>query len=160
MSNAAERREKTLAFAESLSVPIRLYENGENAETLSEHGVITKNLFLKEHNSNRYFIVVADGKKRVDIKSIRRYLGVKPLSFATEQSLAELFGIEDGAVTPLAVLFDADNLVSVVIDDDFRTDATLLGMAPCDDTATVFMTYKELEKYAEGCRHTLINMQI
>ena len=169
MLNNSERREKTLEYMRSLSLPVRLHEHAaaftmeemnENASELSEYGIVVKNLFLKEHNSDRYILVVADGEKRVDIKSIRHYLGIKPLSFATEEQLEETLFVPGGSVTPLAVLFDEAHAVSVVIDDDLRTGGKMLGVHPCDNTATVFMTYAELEKFAESCGHTLINMQV
>lgn len=169
MQNNTERREKTFTRLEELSIPLRLHEHPaaftmeemeQTAGELSKFGIVVKNLFLKEHNSDRYFLIVAGGNKRVDIKSVRKYLGVKPLSFATEEQLEEKLHVPGGSVTPLAVLFDTDACVSVVIDDDLRTGEALLGVHPCDNTATVFLTYRELEKFAESTGHTLINMQV
>lgn len=169
MLENTQRREQTLARMEALSIPLRLHEHDaaftmeemeKVAGGLAEYGIVVKNLFLKEHNSDRYFLIVAGGNKRVDIKSVRKYLGVKPLSFATEEQLEEKLSVTGGSVTPLAVLFDTEKAASVVIDDDLRTGEELLGVHPCDNTATVFVTYKELERFVESCGHTLINMQV
>lgn len=166
----AENRKKVLDRMNELDLPIRLYEHDAvftmeqmtNADgvDLSEKGILVKNLFLREHKSDRFFLVVLDGDKTADIKSVRRYLGVKPLSFADEDSLIDVLGVTGGSVTPLAVLFDSAHKADIVIDDSFRTTEKLLGVHPADNTATLFMTYKELEKFVESCGHTLINMQI
>lgn len=170
MISVEERRSSVLERLTELSIPVRLYEhkavftmeemNGDCGAALSEVGIPVKNLFLKEHKSDRYFLVVMDGKKNADIKSIRRYLGVKPLSFASEEQLETILGVPGGAVTPLAVLFDTSHAATIVIDDDLKQGDCLLGVHPADNAATVFLTYKELEAYTESCGHPLINMQV
>lgn len=165
----SENRKRVLERMEQLSLPVRLYEHdavftmeemqGDCGVNLTEKGILVKNLFLKEHKSDRYFLVILDGDKTADIKTIRRYLGVKPLSFADEASLNDVLGVAGGSVTPLAALFDTSHRADIVIDDAFRTTDRLLGVHPADNTATVFMSYKELEIFAESCGHRLINMQ-
>lgn len=127
-------------------------------ENYPEGGIVVKNLFLKEHNSDKYFLVVTTGEKQADIKSLRRFLGTKPLSFATEEQLIEKLGVTRGAVTPMAVINDREGAVSLIIDDTLK--GALLGVHPNENTATVFLTYNSLEKYAESCGHRLINMQV
>ena len=68
-------------------------------------------------------------------------------------------GVTRGAVSPLAVINDTDSAVSLIIDDSLKNDA-LLGVHPCENTSTLFISYKELEKFAESCGHMLINMQV
>lgn len=133
------------------------YEQEKNLD-LPQDGIVVKNLFLKEHNSERYFLVVTAGKKTTDIKTLRRFLGTKPLSFATEEELEQKLGVTRGAVTPLAVINDTEKAVSLIIDDTLK--GCLLGVHPNENTSTVFITYSELEKYAESCGHLLINMQV
>ena len=165
-----EKRQIVTERLDSLGIEYKLYEHPavftmeesareEEKLDLPENGTVVKNLFLKEHNSDKYFLVVTKGCKTADIKSLRRFLGTKPLSFATEQELVEKLNVNRGAVTPLAVINDTDKYVSLIIDDELKGD-TLLGVHPCENTSTLFIGYKQLEKYAESCGHMLINMQV
>ena len=165
-----EKRLVVTQKLDSLGIEYKIFEHpavftmAESAKeeeklALPENGIVVKNLFLKEHNSDKYFLVVTYGNKTADIKSLRRFLGTKPLSFATEEELEEKLGVNRGAVSPLAVINDKGNFVSLIIDDSLKEEA-LLGVHPCENTSTLFVSYKELEKYAQSCGHTLINMQV
>ena len=163
-----EKREKTISVMQNLGIEIRLYEHGavytmDEVEELCpknfENEIIAKNLFLKEHNEEKYYLIVVGGNKHADIKSVRRYLGTKPLSFATEEQLEQRLGVTHGAVTPLGIIFDREGLVSVIVDDDLRGDV-LFGVHPCENTSTVYLKYDELEKFAASCGKRLINMQV
>ncbi len=165
-----EKRKIVTERLDSLGIEYKIYEHPavftmeesareEEKLDLPENGIVVKNLFLKEHNSDKYFLVVTLGNKNADIKSLRRFLGTKPLSFATEEELCEKLGVTRGAVSPLAVINDSDRAVSLIIDDSLKNDA-LLGVHPCENTSTLFLSYKELERYAESCGHMLINMQV
>ncbi len=167
-----EKRNIVTEKLDFLGINYKLYEHKavytmeeaakeEENLNLPKNGVVVKNLFLKEHNSDKYVLVVTTGEKNVDIKSLRRWLGTKPLSFATEKELEEILGISRGAVSPLSVINDKEGIVSLIIDDELKdNEDILLGVHPNENTATLFITYKELEKYAESCNHMLINMQV
>ena len=165
-----EKRKAVTERLDSLGIEYKIYEHPavytmeesakeEEKLDLPENGVVVKNLFLKEHNSDKYFLVVTLGDKTADIKSLRRFLGTKPLSFATQEELDEKLGVNRGAVSPLAIINDTDKSVSLIIDDSLKEDA-LMGVHPCENTSTLFISYKQLEKYAESCGHMLINMQV
>ena len=165
-----EKRQAVAERLSSLGIEYKLYEHKavytmeesakeEQKLDLPENGIVVKNLFLKEHNSDKYFLVVTSGNKIADIKSLRRFLGTKPLSFATEEELCEKLGVTRGAVSPLAVINDNNRSVSLIIDDALKGDA-LLGVHPNENTATIFLSWSDLEKYAESCGHMLINMQV
>ncbi|MBR5528674.1 MAG: prolyl-tRNA synthetase associated domain-containing protein [Clostridia bacterium] len=164
-----EKRTAVIGKLDALGIKYTFVEHGavytmeeayekEKELSLPDGGITVKNLFLKEHNSDRFFLVVTAGKKNTDIKMLRRFLGTKPLSFASEEELTEKLGVTRGAVTPLAVINDTAKSVSLIIDDTLK--GTLLGVHPNENTSTLFITYEDLEKYAESCGHTLINMQV
>lgn len=167
-----EKRSLVTEKLDSLGIAYSLFEHKavytmeeaakeEEHLDLPENGIVVKNLFLKEHNSDKYFLVVTTGGKNADIKSLRRYLGVKPLSFATEEQLEETLGVSRGAVSPMAIINDKAGVVTLIIDDELKdAENMLLGVHPNENTSTLFITYKELEKYAESCGHMLINMQV
>ena len=57
-----------------------------------------------------------------------------------------------GSVTPLAVINDEENEVEVFLDEDLKKEK-LLGVHPCENTSTVIITVKDLEKYIESCNN-------
>ena len=50
---------------------------------LPEKGILCKNLFLRDAKGKRHFLVTCDEKKKVDLKSLARQVGVNALSFAS-----------------------------------------------------------------------------
>ena len=74
-----------------------------------------KSLFLKD-KKGRLYLVVALEDRPVDLKRLRKTIGAGNLSFGRPELLMEVLGIEPGAVTPFALINDAEGRVDVVLD--------------------------------------------
>lgn len=109
----------------------------------SENEVV-KNLFIRDDKKKRYFIVVLQKDKTVNLKALREKLGCKPLSFASEDDLRAILGLTKGAVSPFGVLNDAACTAEVVLDKDILSFKRI-GVHPNDNTATVFIRPEDLE---------------
>ena len=105
---------------------------------------MAKNLFLRDARGKRHFLVVLAKDKVVDLKALRRRLGTSALSFASEDRLNRLLGLEKGAVTPLGILNDEARAVEVLFDRDLA-GLPALGVHPNRNTATVFLPLADLE---------------
>ena len=106
--------------------------------------LIAKNLFLRDARGKRHFLVVLAKDKVVDLKVLRRRRGTSALSFASEDRLKRLLGLEKGAVTPLGILNDEARAVEVLFDSDLA-GLPALGVHPNRNTATVFLPLADLE---------------
>ena len=106
---------------------------------------IAKNLFLRDANGKRHFLVVIDKDKKADLKEIRKQLGVSNLSFASEDRLMKYLGLTKGSVSPLGVLNDTELAVEVVFDKDLL-EREQIGVHPNDNTATVMLSLFDLDK--------------
>lgn len=115
---------------------------------------VCKNLFLRDEKGKRHFLVVLDEAKSADLKSIRAQIGSTRLSFASEERLMDHMGLIRGAVTPLGVLNDCAADVEVLIDEDLR-GRSHLGVHPCDNTETLWLSYADLEKIIKSCGNSL-----
>ena len=117
----------------------------DDMEKLSMPGIefVTKNLFLRDDKGKNHYLIVLDKEKKADLKAIKDQIGSRPLSFASEDRLMKYLGLKKGAVTPLGVLNDAEAQVTVVFDRDLAGRGTV-GVHPNDNTATVFVSYKDL----------------
>lgn len=113
---------------------------------LPEKGTLCKNLFLRDSKGKRHFLVTLDEKKSVDLKALGRTLGAGNLSFASEDRLEKYLGIKQGSVTPFGLMNDADHAVEFFIDKDLSR-AKKLGVHPLENTATLFISFKDLDKF-------------
>lgn len=113
---------------------------------LPEKGTLCKNLFLRDSKGKRHFLVTLDEKKNVDLKKLGKTLGGGNLSFASEERLEKYLGLKQGAVSPFGLMNDTEHQVEFFIDKDLSREKKL-GIHPLDNTATVFLSFKDLDKF-------------
>ena len=113
---------------------------------------VAVNLFLRDDKKRNYYLVSADGKTRTDLKALRHILGSRPLSFASENDLKRILGLEKGNVCTFGILNDRDHRCEAVIDIRFQN--RLIGIHPMENTATVFLKGSDLFALIlkHGCR--------
>jgi len=116
---------------------------------ISAKGGVVKNLFLRDGKGKHHFLVVVPEEKRVNLTGLSAQINASKLSFASADRLAKYLGVIQGAVSPLGVLNDENHVVEVVFDKDL-IHASKVGIHPNDNTATVWMSFKDLKKLIEG----------
>ncbi|NLK67288.1 MAG: prolyl-tRNA synthetase associated domain-containing protein [Campylobacteraceae bacterium] len=104
----------------------------------------SKNLFLKDSKKEKYYLMTIKGAKRANLKEFKKELGTNNLSFAPESDLFEILKLTKGSVTPLGLLNDESRKVEFYLDSEFLYG--LIGIHPNDNTATVWMSTKDLIK--------------
>jgi len=114
---------------------------------------IAKNLFLRDDKKQQYFLLTLKEEKRVNLKSLRKQLNSRPLTFASERDLASLMSLTKGAVTPFGLLNDQDNKIIFLLDQEFRNST--IGVHPNDNTATVWLLTKDLIKIIKEHGNTI-----
>ena len=110
---------------------------------LPEKGTLCKNLFLRDSKGKRHFLVTCDEKKKVELG---RQLGAGNISFASEDRLEKYLGLKQGSVSPFGLMNDTDHAVEFFIDKDLSRCKSL-GIHPLENTATVFLSFKDLDKF-------------
>ena len=93
-----------------------------------------------------HFLVTCEESKKVDLKALGRQLGGGNLSFASEERLEKYLGLKQGSVSPFGLMNDTDHQVEFFIDKDLSRCKSL-GIHPLENTATVFLSYKDLDKF-------------
>lgn len=88
------------------------------------------------------FLLTCDEKKTVDLKT----LGAGNLSFASEDRLEKYLGLKQGSVSPFRLMNDTEHAVGFFIDKDLSRCKSL-GIHPLENTATVFLSFKDLDKF-------------
>ena len=117
---------------------------------VSLKGVLVKNLLVSEKRIKKkcqYLIVLPADKPNIALKVIGKYWkrggGLRAVSDPDVT-----FKVGKGSISPLAVKWDENNIVKVILDSDLK-DQTLL-VHPGTNEATITMTSADLEKY---CQH-------
>ena len=109
-----------------------------------------KNLFVRDDKKKNYYMITVLGNKRVDLKQFKKDYGTRHLSFASPDDLQNLLHVIPGAVTPLGLLNDETKEVKIFLDDAFLKNGGIIGVHPCDNTATVWLQTKDLINLIEG----------
>lgn len=147
-----EQKKKVYAELERLGISYQIIEHPAvytidemaSLEMFQDNPWVVKNLFLRDASGKRHFLVVLDNKKKADLKSIRLQLGTSTLSFASEDRLMKHLQLTKGSVTPLGIINDVEQAVEVVLDRDL-VGREQIGVHPNDNTATVMISYPDLQ---------------
>ena len=111
-----------------------------------------KNLLVRDDKKQNYYLITVKGNKRIDLKQFKKDHGTRHLSFASPDDLLKLMQLTPGAVTPLGLLSNEPATIQFFLDQDFlddnkkRKDAGIIGIHPCDNTATVWLKTTDLIK--------------
>lgn len=101
-----------------------------------------KNLFLRDDKKKNYYLVTLRESCIVSIKEIQQKIGSRRLSFASEEELHRLLGLQKGSVTPFGLLNDAERKVQFYLDAYFT--GRLIAVHPNENTATIYLQTQEL----------------
>lgn len=115
-------------------------------------GVECKNLFVK--GKKKYYLVFIKADKRADLKAIANILNEAKLSFANENELKDILNLNIGSVTPLGIVNDSDNLVTVLIDRELENKKVLVH--PNINTKTISIYLSDLVKLIEYVKHKYV----
>lgn len=132
--------------------PVYTIEDMDALGDVFDGAKICKNLFLRDQKGKRHFLIVVPEEKRVPLSELPSKIESTKLSFASEERLMKYLKLKPGAVTPLAVINDEENAVEVFLDEELKKEK-LLGVHPCENTATILITVQDLEKYINSCNN-------
>ena len=109
-----------------------------------------KNLFLRNKKGDKHYLVILGDEKEADLKYIFEQINSTRLSFASETRLDKYLGLTPGAVSPFGLINDDKKEVEVLIDKDL-IDVPMICFHPNVNTATVFLSYEDFEKFLVWC---------
>lgn len=118
-------------------------------------GLGCKNLFLKTQKKELFLYTLPEDKQ-INLNNLSEILGVTRFHFASSKTLEEVLGIIPGSVTPLAIINDKENKVTVILDKELKDKNILVH--PNRNTATISISYNDLEKYIKSLNHKIIEI--
>ena len=87
-------------------------------------GMHVKNLFLRD-KKKRNFLLVAEQDTEINLKTLHEKFESDRLSFGSQDRLWQFLGVRPGAVSPLALINDKSNEVTLVFEDKLQADNTI-----------------------------------
>jgi len=106
-------------------------------------GVRAKNLFLRNKNGKRHFMLILPQEKSFD-KEIFRDLKQQKTGFASEDRMMKYLGVKPGSVSPFCLVSDDDGHVEVMIDAGLMQEE-FLYFHPQRNTASIQVKPADLE---------------
>lgn len=118
------------------------------AAGITSKGDVVKNLFLRNAKGDKHYLVCVEESKQVDLTKLALKLGSTKLSFGSAERLEKYLGVTQGSVSPLSILNDENHEVIVAFDQSMM-GKDRIGVHPCENTATCFMSFKDLKTIIE-----------
>ena len=115
-----------------------------------------KNIFVRDDKKRNYYLITVKGDKKVDLKEFRKNNNTRALSFASENDLMDIMNLIPGSVTPLGIINDKGQKVTVVLDKELKNNKVLIH--PNRNTATVSIRYADLIKFINHCGNEYIEI--
>lgn len=112
-------------------------------------GIECKNLFVK--SKNNYYLILVKSSKRVNLKELSKLINETRLSFATIEELKKILNLDIGSVTPLSIINDEDNKVTLLLDKELKNEKVLVHSNV--NTKTLSLYYNDLLKFIEYMNH-------
>mmetsp|Transcript_15510 Transcript_15510/g.41585 ORF Transcript_15510/g.41585 Transcript_15510/m.41585 type:complete len:699 (-) Transcript_15510:368-2464(-) len=152
--------EKVIAELAALSISPTSHEHPPvlNAEEQEKHvghlgGAHTKNLFVSDKKHGHFLITILTSR-RVDLKAVGKALGLSGTNFrfCDKDTLSTMLGVEQGALSPLALMNDTEGKVKLVLDSGILAEETAL-VHPLANTHTLEVPTKGLVAFLEKHGH-------
>ncbi|MEK6940542.1 MAG: prolyl-tRNA synthetase associated domain-containing protein [Nanoarchaeota archaeon] len=102
-------------------------------------GFRCKNLFLK--SEDKFYLVILNGDKRLDIRGLAKMLKVRDLNFGSEEQLMKYLHLTPGSVSPLGLMNDTEKKVIPIVDQE-AWDARSINFHPNINTETISVNKK------------------
>ena len=104
--------------------------------------VTAKNYFLATKHRDRFYLCIVRPDARFKSVDISRQIGSTRLNFAPEEHMLRLLKVHPGAVSPMGLIFDAQNEVQLLADEEL-TRLPRIAFHPCDNTMTLAMAAED-----------------
>lgn len=105
-------------------------------------GARAKNLFLRNKNGKRHFMLILPQEKSFD-KDLFREISTQKCGFADEDRMMKYLGVKPGSVSPFCLITDQDGHVEVMIDASLMEEE-FLYFHPQRNTASIQLTPADL----------------
>ena len=145
-------RELDIPFEEAEHEPLYSMEQCA-ACARAMRGVMPKNLFLRPRRAETYYLLILRGEIPFQASPVSHQIGSPRLGFGDEEALMRLLRTRPGSISPMGLLFDRENEVTLLVDQAFAEEKRLL-FHPCDNRSTLALSGADFfGKLLPACGH-------
>ena len=108
-------------------------------------GSHSKNLFLK-NKKNKFYLFSCEEFTNINLKTISKSLGLGNVSFAKNEYLLDLLGVNPGSVTPFALLNNLENNIDFYLEDKLH-ESEYVNFHPLTNTATITIKCQDFVEF-------------
>lgn len=112
---------------------------------LTFNGVVCKNLFIRNKNKSKYYLISLPLDKRINLKELETKLNESRLSFGNEEILYEKLKVKSGSVSLLNII-EVEKTDVVFIIDKLLLKENKVGFHPNINTVTVLFEPEGINK--------------
>lgn len=105
--------------------------------------VICKNLFLRNQQKTKFYLLMMPGEKKFKTKELSKQINSARLSFAEPEYMQQFLNISPGAVSVMGLMNDTENQVQLLIDRDVMK-GEYFGCHPCVNTSSMRIGLRDL----------------
>lgn len=121
---------------------------------------ICKNLFLTNRQHTAYYLLLMPDDKVFKTKEITKQIGCARLSFASGEEMERLINCTPGSSSILGLMFDRENAVQLVVDQDILA-GEYLGCHPCINTSSLrIRTEEAFGKMLKALHHDMMVVEL
>lgn len=138
-------------------VPYPAHTSVEEGKRLrgSMSGTFTKNLLLQDKKGNLFFVTAFEDTV-INLKTFHATVGGHGrVGLARLETMAKILHVGPGTVTPLALMNDTENLVTLVMDAAL-SDAVQLNFHPMVHTESIGLTPDQFATFVDSCGKTAV----
>lgn len=139
-----------IAYEEVKHDPVYTVEQAQSIKS-KILGIGCKNLFLTDHRRTKYLLVILEESKQADLKQIAAFAGTSRLSFASNEELYEILRLSPGSVSPLGIINDMGNRVTLLLNADLQGKSLLFH--PNINTKTMAIQYNDFVRFVKYTKH-------
>jgi len=128
----------------------------EEAEKYNQdiRGIHSKNLFIKNKKSKRFYLVIMPADKKLEIGKLSEILNDK-IKFANEKDLKKILNLSSGAVSPFGLINDKERKTRIIIDKKIW-ESDFVSFHPNINTETIELSKKGFHKYINSLKNELL----
>lgn len=116
-----------------------------------KEGVPSKTMFMGGKKDKKFYLIVMDDSKRLDIKKLNEITNDK-LHFGKEEDLLNKMGLVPGVVSIFGLLNNNEHDINIYIDKKINEEE-FITFHPNENTATIFIKIKDMYKFLDSLNY-------
>lgn len=108
-------------------------------------GVPSKTLFMAGKKDRRFYLIIMDDYKRLDLKSVGEIIGDR-LHFSSEEQLKSKMDLVPGMVSLFGLINNKEHDIEIYIDEELLNEK-IITFHPNINTSTFFISIDDMFKF-------------